>query len=124
MKSPEVSETGDDDKKPDRESVRKSFQAVPVDLGGTNEEDYIVLGGGEYTGADCHWFWIVRVKQGKGQVLLYTPGLTVEILRRRTNCYRNIKESWGGNSGSVTRMFQYTGVTYKLAWEHSERPQP
>jgi hypothetical protein len=124
MKSPEVTETGDDDKKPDRESMRKSFQVVPVDLRGADEEDYVVLGGGDYTGADCHWFWIVRVKQGKGQVLLYTPGLMIEILRRKTNGYHNIRESWGGNSGSVTRIFKYTGATYKLASEHSEWTQP
>lgn len=122
MKSPEVAETGDDDKKPDRESMRKSFQAVRVDLGATNEEDYVVLGGGDYTGADCNWFWIVRVKQGNGQVLLFTGGLVVEILHQRTKGYHDIEESWGGNSGSVTRIFRYNGATYELASEHSEGP--
>jgi hypothetical protein len=104
--------------------MRKSFEAVPADLGGTNEEEYVVLGGGDYTGADCHWFWIVRVKQGKAQVLLFAPGLTLEILRRKTNGYHDIKESWGGNSGTVIRIFRYGGAIYELAIEHSEGPQP
>jgi hypothetical protein len=121
LRSPEVARSGDDNN-PDREYVRKSFQVVPVDLEGANEEDYVVLGGGHYTGADCHWFWIVRVNQGKGQVLLYTPGLVVEILHQKTNRYHDIRESWGGNSGSVTRIFRYNGTTYVLASEHSEGP--
>jgi hypothetical protein len=124
MKSPEVAETDGDDKKPDRESMRKSFQVVPVSLGGSNEEDFIVLGGGDYTGADSHWFWIVRVKQGKGQVLLFTPGLVVEILKRKTNGYYDIRMSWGGNSGTITRIFRYSDPTYKPATEHSQGPQP
>ena len=121
LRTPEAVRRGDDNN-PDREYIRKSFQVVRVDLGGTNEEDYVVLGVGYYTGADCHWFWIVRVKQGNGQVLLYTPGLVIEILRQETNGYHDIRESWGGNSGSTTRIFQYTGTTYKLASEHSEGP--
>jgi hypothetical protein len=124
IKSPEVAETGDENMRPDRESLRKSFEVVPVELGSTDEKDYVVLGGGDYTGADCHWFWIVRVRQGAGQVLLFAPGLVVEILRRKTNGYRDIKESWGGNSGSVTRIFRYSGTKHELVREHSEGPQP
>lgn len=124
MMSPEVAETGDDDKELDRESMRKSFQVVPVDLGDTNEEDYVVLGGGNYHGADSHWFWIVRVKQGKGGGLLFTPGLAVEILKRKTNGYYDIRMGWGGMSGTITRIFRYAGTTYKLASERSEVPQP
>jgi hypothetical protein len=123
MKSPEVANTEFEDAKPDRETVRKWFHVVRVNLGDANEEDYVILGGGAYTGADSHWFWIVRVKEGKGQVLLYTPGLEIKILRQITNGYYDIRESWGGNSGSVTRIFRYSGAKYRFATEHSEGPQ-
>ena len=123
MKSPEVANTNFEDKKPDRETVRQWFKVVRVNLGDANKEDYVVLGGGAYNGADQHWFWIVRVKAGNGQVLLFAPGLTIEILRRKTNGYYNIRGSWGGNSGSVTRIFRYSDGKYQLASEHSEGPQ-
>ncbi len=108
----------------DRESQRKLFQVVRVDLGKAGEEDYIALGNGPMTGADNNWFWIIRVHQSKAKVLLFTNGLTVEVLRRRTNGYFDIKESWAGNAGSASRLYRYTGSMYKVAksqWKDAKR---
>jgi|GEM_PF-2395047 len=124
LESPEVKETKVEPDRKDREVVRKMFATVQVDLGPLDEKSYVVLGGGMYTGADCHWFWIVRVRESNAQVLLFVPGLTLELLRSRTHGLRNIRERWSGNSGSVTRIYHFDGSRYKLAKEHSEGPQP
>jgi len=117
-------ETGEALAKLDRESQRKLFQVVRVDLGNAKEEDYIALGGGPMTGADNNWFWIIGISEGKARVLLFTNGLSVNILRHKTNGYYDVKESWGGNSGWGSRFYQYTSSTYKLvrkSW-HNAKP--
>lgn len=124
LSSQEARSSSDDLEGLDREAKRKLFEAVRVDLTGRGEEDYVVLGNDPMGGADNHWFWIVRVSEGRAQILLFTQGLTVQLLRKRTNDYRDIKESWGGNSGSVTRIYRYRGSAYVLATEHSEESKP
>jgi hypothetical protein len=108
----------------DRESSRKLFQVVRVDISDTSEEDYIALGSGPMTGADNSWFWIVRTNQGKAQVLLFTNGLTVRILHRKTNGYRDMEEIWGGNAGVVTRLYRYNGSRYIQVSKRFEKAKP
>jgi len=105
-------------------SSRKLFQVVRIDISDTNEEDYIALGSGPMTGADNSWFWIVRTNQGKAQVLLFTNGLTVRILHRKTNGYRDIEEVWGGNVGIVTRLYRYNGSGYTQVSKRFEKAKP
>jgi len=120
----EAKDASDDLEILDRESERKLFATVRINLRSAKEEDYIALGDGPLSGADHHWFWIVRASQGKAEVLLFTGGLAVEILPRRTNGYHDVKESWGGNSGFGSRLYQYTGTTYKLAKERWQDAKP
>ncbi len=107
-----------------RESLRKLFQVVRVDISDRNEEDYIALGSGPMTGADNSWFWIVQTNQGKAQVLLFTNGLTVRILHRKTNGYRDIEEVWGGNAGIITRLYRYNGSEYTQISKRFEKAKP
>jgi hypothetical protein len=126
LNTAEAKDDGGDDavKRLDRESQRKLFQVVRVDLGRPAEEDYVVLGSGPMTGADNNWFWILRVHEGKAKVLLFTNGLTIEILHRKTNGYFDIKESWGGNAGWGNRFYQYTGSTFKLTKKNWHDAKP
>ena len=108
----------------DRESLRKLFTVVRVDLSKANDENYIVMGSPPMSGADNIWFWIVQVKQGKGTVLLFMPALSFTILGTQTNGYRNLREVWGGNIGTDIRVFRYNGTFYKLAHERFEKAKP
>lgn len=67
---------------------------------------------------------IVRVCGSKAQVLLFVPGLTLELLHRCTHGLHDIRASWGGTSDSMVHIFRYDGATYKLASRHWEGPQP
>jgi hypothetical protein len=122
LKTPEAENSTDGLKGLDREVLRKLFEVAPAELTDQVEEDYVALGNGLMSGTDNSWFWIVRVRNGKVDVLLFTNGLAVELLHHKTKGYRDIREGWAGNSGSVTRIYRYSGAMYELASEHSEGP--
>jgi hypothetical protein len=102
-----------------REQKRALFEVVRVDLGPTSEEDYVVHGKPPMTGADCEWFWIVRVHQGKAEVLLFSNGLSLVLRRHATNGYRDIEGNWATAAFIGERLYRYDGSLYKLEWEHS-----
>ena len=109
----------------DREGRRKCFSVVRIDLATEKDEDYIATGNcAMLGGADNNWFWIVHVDQGRARVTLFTGGLAVTILNRKTNGFRDIEQAWAGNSGSVTHVYKYNGTVYKQVSEHFQKAKP
>jgi hypothetical protein len=103
-----------------REALRQMFEVVQVDLGDRNEMDYVVLGKGPMTGADCFWFWIVRDRQGQADVLLFSNGLSLALRKHTTNGYRDIEGGWATAGFIGETLFRYDGSVYKLGWEHTK----
>jgi hypothetical protein len=103
-----------------RETLRQMFEVVKVDLGDRNEMDYVALGNGPMTGADCFWFWIVRVRQGQADVLLFSNGLSLVLRKHTTNGYRDIEGDWATASFIGETLYRYNGSVYRLEWEHTK----
>jgi hypothetical protein len=103
-----------------REALRQMFEVVSIDLGNHNETDYVVLGKGPMIGADCYWFWIVRDRQGRGEVLLFSNGLSLALRKHATNGYRDIESDWATAGFVGQRLYRYNGSVYKLEWEHTK----
>jgi hypothetical protein len=107
-----------------REKLRGLFQVVRIRLSNDNEQDFLVQGSGPLTGADCYWFWIVRVKDGQTKALLFVNGLAVTILTHTTKGYRDIRGDWATAAFSGMGVFQYDGTAYKRVRERSWANKP
>ena len=106
------------------EQMRASFEVVRVPLGQTTEKDYVVHGKPPMIGADCEWFWIVRVRRGKAEVMLFANGLALELRGRVAHGYRDIDVSWASAASVSDRLYRYDGSAYKVVREHTERQKP
>ncbi len=107
-----------------REQKRASFEVVRVPLGWAAEENYVVHGKPPMIGADCEWFWIVRVRKGKAQVLLFANGLALKLRGRVEHGYRDIDVAWASAASVSDRLYRYDGLTYKVVRAHTERQKP
>ena len=75
-------------------------------------------------GADCEWFWIVRVRHGVAEVLLFSNGLALELRKHGTNGYRDIHVSWATAAYIGERSYSYDGSAYKLVREQAKEQKP
>jgi hypothetical protein len=107
-----------------REQKRALFEIVRVNLGPPAEGDYVVHGKPPMIGADCEWFWVVRVKQGKAEVILFANGLALELRRQMVNGYREIGVSWATAAYVGDRLYRYEGPVYKLVRDRTREQQP
>jgi hypothetical protein len=108
----------------DRESQRKVFRVAQVDLGDAEEKDFIAVGSKPMTGADNEWFWIVRVRQGRASVLLFTGALSVSILPHKTNGRHDISSFWTMGANELFRRYGYNGTVYKLTGQRYHEIKP
>ena len=70
------------------------FRASEVHLAGPGERDILIIGAGPVPGANVTTFWIFRpTGTGYEPLLNGAPALALEIMKRRTNGYRDIKLS-------------------------------
>jgi hypothetical protein len=105
----------------DRAGLRGLFEIVPVDLGPAGDEDYVAHGRTlPMMGADNDWFWIVRVQQGKANVILFSNGWSLRLLARKTNEFRDIERADGTAAFSGETLYRFNGSVYKLVWEHTK----
>jgi len=127
LATPEVKDTveemSDSKMDVDRVALRKLFEVVPVDLGGTSKNSYMVLGRFPMSGGDCNWFWIVRADP-RMAVVLYSAGLSLELRRTKTNGYRDIRETWGTAATHGYRFYRYDGFRYKAGRDHVQTVKP
>lgn len=107
-----------------REKLRGLFRVVPVHLGRESEQDFLAQGQGPLTGADCDWFWIVRVKEGHAKVLLFSNGLAVTISKHSTNGYSDIRGDWATAAFTGMEIFRYDGHRYQLAVKRTKENRP
>ena len=119
----EARESASDLRALSREKLRGLFQVVRIKLN-EEEQDFLAQGAGPLTGADCYWFWIVRVKDGQAKVLLFVNGLAVTILPHTTNGYFDIRGDWATAAFSGMGVFQYDGTAYKRVRERSWANKP
>jgi hypothetical protein len=82
LKQVETDELNSEIEQLSREQKRALFEAVRVDLGPALEEAYLVHGKPPMIGADCEWFWVVRVKEKKAGVVLFSNGLAIELRKK------------------------------------------
>jgi hypothetical protein len=104
----------------DRVGLRGLFEVARTNLGAMEGIDYVVLGKGPMTGADCFWFWIVSVRKGKADVLLFSNGLSLSLQKLKTDGYKNIKVDWATAGYVGSRYYRYDGSKYRLFKEHTK----
>lgn len=107
-----------------REEQRRLFRVVRVRLNAEQEQDYLAQGQGKLTGADCDWFWIVRVKQGRAQVLLFVNGLAVTVMKHVTKGYSDIRSDWATAGYTGMGIFRYDGHVYRRALQRTWANKP
>jgi hypothetical protein len=105
--------------KPD-EDRNKYFSAVEVHLSGTYEVDYVVEGNLPLAGADNAWFWVVRSARTHPKVVLFASGGFLELLKSRTNGYRNIRSVWQSPNERITRVYHFNGERYILVHKYDK----
>lgn len=120
----EVKESNSDLQGLSREKLRSLFRVVPIRLGNGNEQDFLAQGQGKLTGADCYWFWIVRVRDGRARVLLFTNGLAVTILKHTTSGYSDIRGDWATAAFTGMGVYRYDGHAYRLALKQTRETKP
>jgi hypothetical protein len=103
--------------------LNQLFFADVVYLSGPKEVDYIVAGNLPFAGADNEWFWVVRTGGLHPKVVLNEGASLLEILKSRTNGYRDIQSVWVMSGTKRTRVFHYDGVSYKL-FNETEKWKP
>jgi hypothetical protein len=109
----------------DREERRKLFRSVPVHLTGSDQSDYLVLGKPPMSGADNDWFWIVRRGLSRTEVVLEAGGNCLELLKKRSDGYKDIRAMWGAASGlKITWIYNYDGAQYRLAHKYTKTVSP
>ena len=120
LKTPEAVEMKEELSNRDRESLRSLFEVVRVNLVENGEKDFLALGEGPMTGADCFWFWLVRVRKGKADVLLFSNGLSFRLRTQKTNQYKNIEVDWATARFIGWQLYRYNGSVYRLGAEHTK----
>jgi len=124
LRTKEAKESSEELKSFDREKLRSLFRVVQVQLGPSTEKDYLAIGSGPLTGADCYWFWIVQVQSGKANAVLFTNGLGVDILRRSTDGHRDIRGEWATAAFTGEAIYRFNGTRYVQVSKKSEAVKP
>lgn len=109
------------------------FIASAVHLNGPNEVDLVVLlnepaiadpkiPGGCMLPANGNYFWVLGPgsANGKYSLLLESYGHRLEVLKSRTNGYRDIQIGAVNLRGSTTALYKFTVQQYQLAAKKTE----
>jgi hypothetical protein len=100
------------------------FTATEIHLRSTSEVDLVVAGIPPMTGADNDWYWIIRSGHKNPKIILFMGCNGFKILKTMTNGYHDIRSFWGAGSGSVTRLYKFNGIRYKLRKEVWQEDYP
>jgi hypothetical protein len=92
------------------------FRATEVHLSRPDETDLVVIGVPPMSGADCGWFWIVRLTRGGPQVVLFAGANSLDLRDSRTSGYRDIVTTSASAGTSEETTFHFNGKSYK-AWK-------
>jgi hypothetical protein len=84
------------------------------------EDDYIVNGVSPLSGADCAWFWIVRVSQGRAQVILFANGTSLKLLENLSENLPDVRcDWWSANGHGWAEVFHFNGSKYRTSHKFS-----
>ena len=120
LKTPEADEMREELEKLDHEDLRSLFGVVKTHLKNASETDEVVIGNDPMSGADNDWFWIVRDMGDHAQILLFANGNDLDLLKIRTNEYKEIETMWSSAAGYyIKRLYKYDGNVYRLALERT-----
>jgi len=124
LEAEEVKASTSDLERLSREELRMRFRAVRISLSSEQRQYYLAQGLGKLTGADCDWFWIIRVKRGRAQLLLFVNGLSVTVLQHMTNGYSDIRGEWATAGHTGMGIFRYDGHVYRRALQRTTERKP
>jgi hypothetical protein len=111
----EVKESAEDIEDRSRESLRSYFKAIPVDLGRSPDEVYVVTGTRlPMAAGDSDWFWIVRTGKKETRIILFYIGHTIRLARRATHGYKDVRATTGTPNQPEDDLFRYDGSMYRL----------
>lgn len=96
------------------------FTTTEIHLSSTSEADLVVAGIPPMTGADNDWYWIIRTGHKNPKVILFLGCNGFQVLKTTTNGYHDIRSFWGAGIVSITRIYKFNGIRYKL-WKKVER---
>jgi hypothetical protein len=120
LRAKEVKEAFEDQTSP--RDPHKLFRAANVQLSTPDTVAFVVIGSYPVSGADCSWFWIISCDHDTPKIVLWAQGNSIEVMRSKTNGYRNIRSNWSSASVSVTREYRYNRTKYVLWREISKGP--
>jgi hypothetical protein len=121
LRTREARDAADQLKKLNREQLRNIFSVVRIYIADLDEIDDLVLGSGPLSGADNDWFWIVRRAGGHAEVILFAHTLSLELLRKQTNGYRDVRTIWSSAAGyTLTDIYRYDGSRYTRMHEFTK----
>jgi hypothetical protein len=98
--------------------VNHLFRGTRIHLNDNNDADFLVIGTFPMSGADNTWFWMVSSAPPKPRVLLFAGCNSVEIMRDKTNGYRNIRCLWSSASETGDRVYEFENERYRLSKDH------
>src|SRR5215510_8397748 len=78
----------------ERKDPAQLFQAANVHLSDSREADLIVAGRGSMRGADNGWYRLVLSPRTHPRVVLFAGCNALELMRTKTNGYRDIHTYW------------------------------
>jgi hypothetical protein len=90
------------------------FQASEVHLAGPDERDVIVMGHCPVCGANVAPFWVFRPARKSYELIMFGGGLALEIMRHRTNGYRDIETSMVVTQKPWSGVWRFDGKKYQL----------
>ena len=79
----------------------------------------MVIGSVPMTGGDNDWFWIVR-QRPQPEIILFTGGNCLEILRGKTSGYSNVQSVWSSGRGTETTVYKFDGRRYRKSKQKFE----
>jgi hypothetical protein len=71
-------------------------------------------------GADNDWFWVVRSPHAHPRVLFFAGCSEFEVMRSKTNGYRNIHTLRASAGVESEQTYYFDGASYQL-WKEANR---
>jgi hypothetical protein len=97
-----------------RENPARLFQASEIHLNSPDEIDLIVIGNSPMMNADSAMFWVVRSPRKHAAVILACGQDNLEVMRSKTNSYKDIMAYWSSPQETIITTYHYDGNAYRV----------
>ncbi len=113
-KDPEIPDTFGENDTPRPKQVPNSwFFASIVHLAGPDEQDVVVMGRCPVCGANVAPFWVFRPTRDGYEQLMFGGGLALELMKSRTNGFRDLETSYVSTQKLWTDVWRFDGQKYQ-----------